>query len=158
MVKIRKASLKDLEIIYNLNIDLAKHELRFDQIRKRPQKKKRYRYGYKNLREKLKKRDYRFFVVEDEGKTVGFIEGCIRKTPSFYKYSRKGEVGPIFVKKEYRNKGVGKKLVKEMLNWFKSKNIKWIQLTTHAKNINSIKFWKKLGFKEYSIRMNLLLK
>ena len=158
MVKIRKALLKDLEIIYNLNVDLAKHELRFDPIRKRPQKRKRYHHGYNKLREKLKKRDCQFLIAEDLGEPIGFIEGCIKKSPSFYKYPRRGEIGPTFVKKEYRKKSIGRKLVKEMLSWFKSKNIKWIQLTTHAKNINSINFWKKIGFKEYSIWMNLLLK
>ena len=158
MIKIKKASLKDLETIYNLNVDLAKYELRFDPIRKKPQKKKRYHRGYKDLREKLKKRDCQFFIAEDQGKPIGFIEGCIKNPPPLYKYPRKGEIGPTFVKKEYRKKSIGKELVKEMLIWFRSKNIKWIQLTTHAKNINSINFWKKISFKEYSIRMNLLLK
>lgn len=158
MIKIRKASLKDLKTIYSLNVDLAKHELKFDSVRKKPQKKKSYSYGYVSLREKLKKRNYRFFIAEDQERPVGFIEGCIKKSPPFYKYSRRGEISPTFVKKEYRNKSIGKKLVKEMLSWFKLKGVRWIQLITHTKNINSINFWKKIGFKEYSIRMNLLLK
>ena len=139
-------------------MDLAKYELRFDSIRKRPQKKKRYHRGYEDLREKLKKRDCQFFIAEDQRKPIGFIEGCIKKTPLLYKYPRKGEIGPTFVKKEYRKRDIGKELVKKILNWFKSKDIRWIQLTTHAKNIHAINFWKKLGFREYSIRMNMLSK
>jgi len=92
MIKIKKASLKDLEMIYNLNVDLAKHELRFDSVRKRPRKKKRYRHGYENLREKLKKRDCQFFIAEGRGKTIGFIEGCIKKSPPFYKYPKKAKL------------------------------------------------------------------
>lgn len=158
MIKIRKVSLNDLEEIYNLNVNLAKYELRFDPVRKKSQRKKRYRHSYDELREKLKKRDCQFFIAEDKGRVVGFIEGCIKKTSPLYKYAKRGEIGPIFLKKEYRERGIGKELAKEMLNWFKSKNIEWIQLTTHAKNTSSIKFWKKMGFKEYSIRLNLLLK
>lgn len=158
IIKTKKASLKDLEIIYNFNVDLAKHEIRFDSVRKWPKKKKHYHRGYEDLRKKLKKRDCRFFIAEDKGKPIGFIEGCVKKTPPFYKYSRRGEIGPTFVIKEYRKKNIGRELAKEMLGWFKSKDINWVQLTTHAENINSINFWKKLGFKEYSIRMNLLLK
>lgn len=156
MVKIRKALSKDLEALYNLNVTLAKHEIKFDPVKKKLPKKKRYAHGYDDFRKKLKKEDCQFFIAEDQGKPIGLIEGYIEKSPPFYKYSRKGNIGPTLVKKEYRNKGVGKKLVKEMLSWFKSKDIKWIQLTTHAKNIKSINFWKKIGFKEYSIRMNLL--
>jgi len=156
MVKIRKATLKDLDVLYNLNVELAKYEFRFDPVKKKPRKKKRYIHSYEDLRKKLKKKDCHFFIAEDQGKTIGFIEGCVENSPPFYKYPRKGNIGPTFIKKEYRNKGVGKKLVKEMLGRFKSKNIKWIQITTHAKNTKSIKFWKKMGFKEYSVRMNLL--
>jgi len=158
MIEIRKASLKDLETIYNLNVALTKYELRFDPVRKKPEEKKCYRRAYEELRRKLKSKDCQFLIAKDQGKPISFIEGCIKKSPSLYKYPRKGEIGPTFVKGEYRNKDIGKKLVKEILNWFKSRKIKWIQITTHAENINAINFWKKRGFKEYSIRMNLLLK
>jgi len=157
-IKIKKASLKDLEAIYCLNVVLAKYELKFDPVRKKPREKRGFRRGQEELRKKLKKKDCQFLIAEDKRKPVGFIEGCIKKSPSIYKYPRKGEIGPTFVKREYRNKDIGKKLVKGMLNWFKSRKVKWAQITTHAKNINAITFWKKMGFKEYSIRMNLLLK
>lgn len=158
MIKIRKALLEDLEAIYHLNVGLAKYEFKFDPVRKKPQEKRDFRRGYEELRKKLKKKDCQFLIAEDQRKPVAFIEGCIKKSTPLYKYPRRGEIGPTFVKKEYREKNIGKKLAKEILSWFKSKNIKWIQLTTHAKNINSLNFWKKIGFKEYSIRMNLLLK
>jgi len=160
-IKIKKASLKDLEAIYCLNVALAKYELKFDPVRKKPKKprkKRGFRCSQEELRKRLKKKDCQFLIAEDKGKPVGFIEGCIKKSPSLYKYPRKGEIGPTFVKREYRNKDIGKKLAKGMLNWFKSRKVKWVQITTHTKNINAITFWKKMDFKEYSIRMNLLLK
>lgn len=140
-----------MEAIYNLNVDLAKYELRFDPVRKKPQKKKCYLRGYEDPRKKLKRKNCQFLIAEDKGKAIGFIEGCIKKLPPFYQYPIRGEIGPTFLKKEYRKRGVGKELAKEMLNWFKSKNIKWIQLTTHTNNISSLRFWKKIGFKDYSI-------
>jgi ribosomal protein S18 acetylase RimI-like enzyme len=114
--------------------------------------KREYR---KRLKNKLKKRNYRFFIAEDRGKPVGFIGGSISKLPKFYKYHRRGEIGPIFIRQGYRKKGIGSKLVGELFDWFKSKGIRWVRIKVYKKNTSAISFWKKMGFKEYVIGMSI---
>jgi len=53
---------------------------------------------------------------------------------------------------------MGEKLFQELIKWFKSKGIKWIKVGVYANNFNSIKFWEKMGFKEYVIWMTKIEK
>ncbi len=51
----------------------------------------------------------------------------------------------LVVLKEFRNKGIGKKLVDSLIKYCKSKNISWIALIAEP---NQDDFYKKIGFKK----------
>jgi len=53
----------------------------------------------------------------------------------------------VFVKEEYRGKGIGKKLLKTALEWFDQKRIQRIELRVDAKNREAIAFYKEHDFK-----------
>lgn len=62
-----------------------------------------------------------------------------------------GELG-VQVLEEYRNKGIGTSLIKELINWgSENKIIKKINLRVRRDNTNAIHVYKKLGFKEEGI-------
>jgi RimJ/RimL family protein N-acetyltransferase len=64
------------------------------------------------------------------------------------KQSHVGEFG-IGVLKEYRNKGIGGFLIKELIDWAKKKdNIKKLTLQVFANNDRAIYLYKKHGFQE----------
>ena len=155
---IRIADIKDSAILYNLDLELEKYESKFAIIRNNPKRKETFKIFRNRFRKDLKKRGFRFFIAEYKGNPVGFTVAQIEKNPVFPKYTKRGHIGPTFIKKEYRNKNIGSKLLKEALNWFKSKKIKLVQVSIIAKNNNALKFWRKKGFKDYSMRMNLILK
>lgn len=50
------------------------------------------------------------------------------------------------IKKEYQNKGYGKLLLKDSIDFAKEKNLQ-IKLEVHRENLKSIKFYEKYGFK-----------
>ncbi|WNQ12286.1 GNAT family N-acetyltransferase [Paenibacillus aurantius] len=63
----------------------------------------------------------------------------------------------MIVRPEYQNKGIGKRVMNELLNYCKTKGIRWVQLAC-AKGKKE--FYEKFGFKERAVDapgMNLFL-
>ncbi len=56
-----------------------------------------------------------------------------------------GYIQDLVILPEYRKKGIGKKLTKSLIDYCKSKGIKWIALVSEPNQEN---FYKKIGFKE----------
>ena len=83
-------------------------------------------------------------VAEDEGKVIGAVWTRIindyghidDKTPSF----------AISLYREYRGRGIGTKLMQEMLNLLKEKGYKRASLAVQKANY-AVRMYKKVGFK-----------
>lgn len=54
----------------------------------------------------------------------------------------------IFLKKEFRNLGIGTRLTKRMLELARERRFKIVQLYVFASNTQAINIYKKLGFRE----------
>jgi len=148
---IRKATVKDLKSLNELQIGLAKYEAKLRKTLVNPEKvRKWYERHYEKL---IKNKNSIFFVAEEKGKIVGYILGQIETPTHIHIYKKRGYIRDAFVLKEFRGKEVGKKLTKKLLEWFKSKGIKWIKVDAYTNNKVGIKFWEKMGFKDYVIEM-----
>jgi len=75
---------------------------------------------------------------------VGYCTGIIIKSIC-YKYKRL-EIEALFVKEEYRQKGIGNALIKFIEKEALSKNIKHLHIQTNGENIKTIKFYENLGY------------
>ncbi|HAF07105.1 MAG: GNAT family N-acetyltransferase [bacterium] len=82
-------------------------------------------------------------VAEENARVVGFIWGNL----IIYGFFRYGIVEELFVKKEFRNKGIGRSLVKEIMKQFKRLKVKVVFVTTEKENKEAIDLYKELGFK-----------
>ena len=69
-------------------------------------------------REKIGDRDSRLLVATADGKIVGYILGWVKERPPVFKLRKVGCIFDLLVIEEFRRKGIGKKLVREMLAWF----------------------------------------
>jgi len=58
-----------------------------------------------------------------------------------------GELLSIAVLDESRNKGVGKKLVERLNDYFKDEGIKGLKVTVEKDNVKANRFYKKMGFR-----------
>lgn len=96
------------------------------------------------------------FVAETNGKIVGYSLGWISQ-PWSYK-AKRGYICDCFVEKSHRRQGIGKALVKAMLEWFKDKGVECVEADIYSKNIPSLALFKGLGFKEVSKRLRLTFK
>lgn len=142
---IRVGKTEDLEEVFKLQFALNRYEARLDKLLVI---NKKSNSAHRNFLKKKIKNNGIFFVCEANKKVIGYIFGYIKWLYPAYTIERIGYIAEIFVLEEYRNRGVGKRLVKEILRWFKSKNIRYVELDCYISNI-ATKFWSKLGFRDY---------
>lgn len=90
--------------------------------------------------------DSMIFIAEEEGKTVGYIEGFIRKRTT-HLLQTVGHIGYLYVEKLYRNRGVGTSLVKAICSHFKECEVEQVNLRYVISNEEAEQFWTGLGFR-----------
>ena len=147
MIKIRKARLKDIPDMVKLWLELMNYHIKLDPTYYALNKKAIKSYK-KWIESNILGKNSIFLVAEDGKELIGHIGGSIEIRPPCMKIEKNGFVQEAVVTKKYRNKGVGKKLTNELLRWFKSKKVSFVELRTHSKNKPTIKAWENMGFKE----------
>jgi ribosomal protein S18 acetylase RimI-like enzyme len=93
------------------------------------------------------------YLAEEHGDVIGFIQGIVDNNNKdvLYKLSHTpfsdGWIGELYVKSEYRGRGIGKKLVKEAHEYFRKHGCRFVRLLVLNDNSETVKIYKNLGFK-----------
>lgn len=120
---IRRAEEKDLVEIYRIEVNSFKDP-----------------YPYGLLKAFLYHPGVYLVAVEDE-KVIGYSIGIIR-------FKDLGHIISIAVDKDYRGKGIGKKLLKETIENLAKMEVKRIRIEVRESNEIAINLYKKFGFME----------
>lgn len=147
-MKIREATNKDTDVIMDFWIKSLIDAKRFD----RNFNAEKPAHFLKRIYSKFFK-GCKYFLAEEDGKIVGFVAGKIEDKPGFYIERKIGILFQVFVEEEYRNKGIGIRLIKKFISWLKYKKIKNIRLEVFLNNRTALKLYENLGFKEFKIEM-----
>ena len=151
VINIRKARNKDITEIVNLNQQLFEHEKNkgFDDTLNCtwPLKNKSY------FKQSISNKNRVCFVAIENQEVVGYIIGSINNAEDYRNIKKIAEADNMFILSKYRNQGLGSLLIKEVIKWAKLKKAKRIRVVISANNIQSIKFHKKVGFKDYNITL-----
>lgn len=143
----RKAMLEDFECIQELNYKLFDLEYNnFD-----PALNMNWTYsktGEEYLKKLIKKGTV--WVAVDNNKVIGYLAGNIEGKPSYATKSL-SELDTFYINKEYRNQGIGKRLVEEFKNQCINQGIEEMIVTAKEKNINAREFYKNIGFQDFEI-------
>ena len=92
-------------------------------------------------------------VAELEGQIVGYCLGFITEKPPIYRSKHIGEVANIGVKEGFKRQGIGEALFNAMMAWFISNQVEHIEIEAATDNPQSVKFWGKMGGREFIKRM-----
>ena len=57
-----------------------------------------------------------------------------------------GEIQEFYIKPNYRNKGIGKQLVENIISYANQYKLKSIEVTTNKKRIENVIVYENLGF------------
>lgn len=154
-IVIRKATGKDLDDVLRLNLDLFKKE--YKEYDKKLDLKWTYdRKGKTYFKKRIAGKDGFVIIAESKGKIIGYLCGSARNCPYDYRIIPKyAELENMIVDKEFRGKGIGEKLTKKFLEWCKLKKADCISVNASIQNEKGINFYRKMGFKDYSLTLEI---
>jgi GNAT superfamily N-acetyltransferase len=157
MIKIREANKKDLKQIKEMNWKFFNFyvDSKFDNLMKKSEEARIW--GRRFINRTFKNKKWKYFVAEDDNKLVGFINGKIDKCYPIYSVKKYAAIWLVYVEKPYRNKGIGKKLVKKFISWAKRNKIKYIETNVSTLNKISQEMLESLGFQEIEKKYGLKL-
>lgn len=155
-ITLRKANKKDIDVIVEFASHLADfhHELDPDYWQSANKTEKDFR---KFVKKRLKGGRDLILLAEDNGKVVGYFAAEIQKQHMRVKHKLIGNLANAYVLKKYRGRGITKRAVKEILDWFKKKKLRVARLSVDSRNPVGIKVWEGFGFKEFKKEMKLEL-
>jgi aminoglycoside 6'-N-acetyltransferase I len=100
---------------------------------------------YVNFLDENYERDWKIFMAEDSGKSIGFIIGRYEEDADQVN-SKIGILEDWYVEEAYRGKSAGYELYKKLEGWFKEKGCQQLQSEIWHGNALSAKMHEKLGF------------
>ena len=95
-------------------------------------------------------------VAKLDNSCIGFLTGSIEKALDFKVYDKYGFIHNMFVSEEYREMGIGKRLVEAFVNKCKARGIQYVQADSDA-NQSLINFYTGNGFKVCGVSYKMKL-
>ena len=126
---IRKANREDSEGIYRLEIDTFSIPWSKEAIVK----------GFENT-------FANYFIAEEDNQIIGYI--------GVWKVLEEGQITNIAVHKDYRRRGIGKELIKTLMNFGREEKIEVFLLEVRKSNEAAKKLYEQMGFTHLGIRKN----
>jgi len=91
---------------------------------------------------------YCYFLKIDEDQIIGLVELSSRNIVDGCLSSPVAYIEGLYLKKKYRDKGLGKEAIEIIKNWCKENDFSELGADTELKNIKAQKFFKSVGFHE----------
>lgn len=142
-ILIRKARKSDLKEIMELARQLSKSDYRYD-------KKVDLLWpdstsGKQHYRKKVFNQKGICFVADFSGEVVGYATASKRKKRNIKKIGR-AKLENLYIKRNFRNHGLGKKLIRSFLDWAEEINAEKVFVDAYIGNKRGISFYKRAGF------------
>jgi diamine N-acetyltransferase len=154
-ISIRKATIKDLEQILALNKALFDYEEEFNS---------EYNLGWtysekgkEYFKDRIENNSSIVLVGEDENKIIGYILTFI-KNHSIRSINPIAEVENMFIDKDFRKQGLGSKFLKETIKLAKEMGVKRLEVEVEARNLPALEFYKKNGFEDFELTLQMKLR
>ena len=84
---------------------------------------------------------------------MGCGYACIENAKPFFTYTKYGYLDFMYVKPEYRGKGVNQKIIESLQQWSLEKDITELRLQVYSENTTAIKAYEKAGFSKLIVEM-----
>lgn len=103
-------------------------------------------WSEKGFQDSLQLSDTLYLVVRDSGKIVGYC-GLLQSFDE-------ADITNVAVAPEYQNRGVGQRMLQELMNRGRARGIGRYTLEVRVSNASAIHLYQKLGFEPVGIRKN----
>jgi len=150
---IRSATENDTFAISQMWLDLVAYHGALDDEMPTASDDGAFRYEQR-IRYQLDDPESRILIAEVDGEIVGYAYAMIVDLlPETFIKERSGFIADIYVKPDYRQHGVGGKLVDVVKAWLRARNINQLEWYVASKNEDGIQFWQKQGGRAIMQRM-----
>lgn len=152
MIKTRSATLDDLPILRVFEQGIIRSERPFDPTLDDDP------ISYYDLEALIRSGEAEVLVATSEKEVVasGFVR--IAKAKPYLNHEHYGYLGFMYVKEEFRGRGINKLIVEGLIDWCREKDIDEIRLEVYADNVPAVNAYKKAGFSNNLVEMRLNLK
>jgi ribosomal protein S18 acetylase RimI-like enzyme len=146
-IKIRKATLNDIETLRRFEQGVISAERPFDPTLKKGD------IFYYDLEGMIEASHIELLVAELNNELVGSGYARIEKAKPYLQHKEKAYLGFMFVDPKHRGKGINKKIIDALKEWSLSKNITEMRLDVYENNTAAIKAYEKAGFTKHMVEM-----
>jgi GNAT superfamily N-acetyltransferase len=141
---IRGAASSDVERIVELRLLLQEHAEKSNSLIWRITEE-----GKKLLKQKvecdLADSNIHVLLAEADGKIIWYVQGEVARR-SDHMPGTVGQISLMYVVKQFRRKGVGRRLMKELCEFFSSNKTEDLTVRYVIGNKEAEGFWRRLGF------------
>jgi len=148
MICIRKAKLSDVDRLIQMETQLYQYHTKSDDKFKKIES-----ISKSAVEDEVSNLEY-YFVISEEHYVFGFIK-CLEKEVKENEMLKKRkymEILDLIIEEEYRNKGYGKKLIKNIEEIAKEKQFDCVEIPVYCFNEQANAFYEQNGFRNYVVR------
>ena len=158
-IKIRKATIKDIDTIVDLWIEFRdihscivvcnNPELKPHTI----MKSNANAIWKKHIEKHLMSKNAYVQIAYVNDKIAGFNLSFVKENIPIFSLDKFGNIGDLYVKKEFRGLGISSKFKNNAFKWFKKIGLKYATIQVWKKNIKSHEIYENWGFEDVQIIM-----
>lgn len=141
-MEIRRITLNDLSRVFELLNELYENKLEYDKFSQIYQLKLSDINSY-------------YIVAILDNKIVGILTSEIQV--KLHRAKKQSFIEDLIVDKEYRNRGIGKALIQNAVDYAKNNDCEVIELTSHINNENAHRFYENNNFIKHSYKFKQYL-
>lgn len=131
MINIRRIERNDFEFVYNSLCELENEIL---------ERKALEEIFYKNIENP----NYIYLIAENGNEKTGFI--TLHTQNLLHHCGPVGEIQEFYITEHFRSIGIGRQLIREIMDFAEQNKLKSIEVTTNKKRIENIGIYENLGF------------
>ncbi|MCP4111422.1 MAG: GNAT family N-acetyltransferase [Desulfobacteraceae bacterium] len=145
-IRIRPCSVTDLDKLQSIGYETSDETFRPMNTQETMDMYLQEAFSKKQLTAELNNKDCKFYFLYLENELVGYLKINDAPAQSDINDPESIEIERIYVKKAYKGKGLGKKLMNFGLQAAKEMKKNYVWLGVWEKNTDAISFYTKMGF------------
>jgi ribosomal protein S18 acetylase RimI-like enzyme len=148
-ITIRKAVTGDLNTLLEFEQGIIKAERPFDVTLKDGE------IHYYDIAQMIIADHVEVLVAETAGELIASGYARIEQSKIYLKHPRHAYLGFMYVKPEYRGKGINKMILDGLTLWSKQRGITELHLEVYDENLPAVRAYEKVGFSKLLVQMRM---
>lgn len=141
--------LDDLEVLKTFEQGIVAFERPFDSTLKDDP------ISYYDIKEMILSEEVEVVVAVCNNELIGSWYARIETSKIYLKHHQYSYLGFMYVKPEFRGRGVIRSIIDNLKNWSNNRGIHEIRLDVYSENIGAIKAYERSGFKSHLLNMRM---